>query len=202
MTNQTSQDDNFILPSSKKDKPCGSCCAGGGAAASTPSSPAELPAEIIGHFGLQDQNCLQGDLDVRSDDILHSSRIVDAGSILSLLSSPSCPSSQNAAPLLTKKTCATPPAALAASSTTSPPASSTFRNRTCHACWRPILRSEGYINFSSCNQEEQRCYHIDCFTCAHCQAPIDPRCQILLRHQVVSVERQEKTDNKEDDDTR
>ena len=163
--------------------------AGGGAAASSPSSPAELPAEIIGHFGLQDQNCLQGDLDVsrRGDDNLHSSRIVDAGSLLSLLSSPSCPSSPNTAPLLTKKTCATTPAALAASSTTSPPASSTFRNRTCHACRRPILRSEGYINFSSCNWEEQRCYHIDCFTCAHCQAPIDPRCQKYLCVTKLSV---------------
>ena len=55
--------------------------AGGGAAAPSPSSPAELPAEIIGHFGLQDQNCLQGDLDVsrRCNDILHSSGNVDAG---------------------------------------------------------------------------------------------------------------------------
>ena len=163
--------------------------AGGGAAALSPSSPAELPAENIRHYGLQDQNCLQADLDVsrRCNDILHSSGIVDAGSILSSSSSPSCPSPPNTAPLLTTKTCATPPAALAASSTTSPPVSSTFRTRTCHACRRAILRSEGYINFFSCNLEEQRCYHIDCFTCAHCQAPIDPRCQKYLCATKLSV---------------
>jgi hypothetical protein len=145
--------------------------AGDGAAASIPTSPAQPSSEIIRHFGLLDQNCLQGDQDVsrRGSGILHSSGIVDAGSILPLLLSSSCRPPSNTASLLTAKTCATSPAALAASSTT----------RTCHACRRPILRREGCINFSPRNHGEQWCYHSNCFTCAHCQAPIDPRCQKL-----------------------
>jgi hypothetical protein len=39
------------------------------------------------------------------------------------------------------------------------------------------LRSEDFITLSARNQEEQRCYHTDCFTCAHCRASIDPQCQ-------------------------